>query len=295
METLLAIANAEAGSSDDSSVELAMATLRKAYDVELVETSSPEDLDQALAAHPDAHGVVVLGGDGSLHAVVAAIRKADRLNSLIVGLIPLGTGNDFAAALDLPDDPALAAGVIVHSDPGPIDLIIDGSDQVVVNVAHIGIGAEAAIAARPLKKFLGPVGYVAGALIASFKGIATPGAKLAITIDGEVMLPQRSVIQLAVGNGRFVGGGAALLPEAEPSDGRLDLMVTYAGPRLQRIVYAWKLSKGVQHEHSDVVYRHGTEVQVVGDPLPCTSDGELTEPTAEHSWRLEPAAFQMWR
>ncbi|MEO6604091.1 MAG: diacylglycerol kinase family protein [Aeromicrobium sp.] len=295
MQTLLAIANATAGTADDESIEVAVTALRKAYDIELVKTSSPEDLDQALASHPDLHGVVVLGGDGSLHAVVAAVRKADRLDSLIIGLVPLGTGNDFAAALDLPDDPALAAGVIVADRPSPIDLIIDGSDQVVINVAHIGIGAEAAIAARPLKKILGPVGYVAGALIASFKGIATPGAKLAISIGGEQMLPQRSVIQLAVGNGQFVGGGAALLPEADPSDGKLDLMVTYAGRRHRRFVYAWKLSKGTQHEHVDVVYRQGTEVIVTGDPLPCTSDGELTPPATNHSWRIEPAALKMWR
>ncbi len=295
METLIAIANAEAGSSDDSSVEEAIATLREAYDVEVVETSGPEDLDQALAAHPDVHGVVVLGGDGSLHAVLAAIRKADRLDSLIVGLVPLGTGNDFAATLGLPEEPALAAGVIVADNPAPIDLIIDGNDQVVINVAHIGIGAEAAVAARPLKKFLGPVGYVAGALIASFKGIATPGAKLVITIDGDPLLPHGSVIQLAVGNGRFVGGGAALLPEADPSDGQLDLMVTYAGRRHRRIAYAWKLSKGTQHEHADVVYRQGKQVTVRGDALPSTSDGELSEAATEHSWRLEPGAVRMWR
>ncbi len=294
MESLLAIANASAGSTDDASVELALAILRKGYEVGVAITSTPDELDEALAGHPDVDGVVVLGGDGSLHAVVAALRKADRLDGVIVGLIPLGTGNDFAAALGLPDDPALAADLI-GGEPEAIDLIIDGSDHVVVNVAHIGIGAEAAIAAKPLKKFLGPLGYVAGALIASVKGIATPGAKLTVTVDGYPLRPRGSVIQLAVGNGRFVGGGAALLPEADPSDGRLDLMVTYAGRRHRRFVYAWKLSKGVHHEHVDVIYRQGTRVAVQGDPLPCTSDGELTEAAPVHSWRIEPGVLQMWR
>lgn len=295
MKTLLAIANASAGTTDEASIEAAVSTLRTTYDVQLATTASPQELGEALAAHPDLHGVVVLGGDGSVHAVVAALRDADRLGDVAVGLVPLGTGNDFAAALGLPDDPALAAGVIVDNEPEPIDLIIDGDNQVVVNVAHIGIGAEAAIAARPIKKILGPVGYVAGALIASVKGLATPGAKLSITVDGQPLFPRGSVIQLAVGNGRFVGGGAALLPEADPADGVLDLMVTYAGRRHRRIAYAWKLSKGVQHEHADVIYRQGTQVAVHGDALPCTSDGELTEPAAEHSWRLEPGALRMWR
>ncbi|MDR7085796.1 YegS/Rv2252/BmrU family lipid kinase [Aeromicrobium panaciterrae] len=295
MQTLLAIANASAGSSDDESVEVAVASLRKTYEVELVTTSTPEELDDALAAHPDLHGVVVLGGDGSLHAVIAALRTAGRLSSVIVGLIPLGTGNDFAATLGLPDEPDLAAEVIVANHIETIDLIIDGNDEVVVNVAHIGVGAEAAIVARPIKKFLGPVGYAVGAAIASVKGLATPGADLAITIDGDAAFPRGRVIQLAVGNGRFVGGGAALLPEADPSDGLIDLMVTYAGRRHRRIAYAWKLRTGDQHEHDDVIYRQGTSVTVVGDPLPCTSDGELTEPAAEHSWRIEPGAIRMWR
>ena len=295
MQTLLAIANAAAGTTDDESVEAAVSALREAYEVEVVNTSTPEELDEALDGHPDVQGVVVLGGDGSLHAVIEALRKAQRLDSVTVGLVPLGTGNDFAAALGLPDESALAAGVIVADNVEPIDLVIDGNDRVVINVAHIGIGAEAAIAARPLKKFLGPVGYIAGALIASVKGIATPGAKLRITLDGEPLFPHGSVIQLAVGNGRFVGGGAALLPDADPSDGRLDLMVTYAGRRHRRVAYAWKLSKGTQHEHVDVVYRQGTTVTVIGDPLPCTSAGELTEPASEHSWRLDPGAVRMWR
>lgn len=295
MQTLLAIANAAAGTADDESVDVAVLTLREAYEVEVVNTSTPEELEHALTSHPNVDGVVVLGGDGSLHAVVEALRKAERLDSVVIGLVPLGTGNDFAGTLGLPEDPALAAGVIVGNQIESIDLIVDGNDRVVINVAHIGIGAEAAIAARPLKKFLGPVGYVAGALIASVKGIATPGAKLLITLDGDPLFPHGSVIQLAVGNGRFVGGGAALLPDADPSDGRLDLMVTYAGRRHRRIAYAWKLSKGTQHEHVDVLYRQGTTVTVVGDPLPCTSDGELTEPVAEHSWRIEPGAIRMWR
>lgn len=294
MQTLLAIANATAGTTADARVETAVAVLRTAYDVEVVTTATPDELNAALAAHLKVHGVVTLGGDGSLHAVIAALRKARRLD-VIVGLVPLGTGNDFAATLGLPDDPALAAGVIVADHPEPIDLIIDGDDQVVINVAHIGVGAEAAIAARPFKKFLGPVGYLAGALIASVKGITTPGADLRIMVDGDPMMPRGRVIQLAVGNGRFVGGGAALLPDADPSDGRLDLMVAYAGRPHRRIAYAWKLRTGDQQDHADVTYRQGTEVRVVGDPLPCTSDGELSNPTAEHSWRIEPAALRMWR
>lgn len=293
MRSLLAIANADAGTSNDESVKTAVEVLGYAYDVELVETSSPADLTAALAERPDLHGVVVLGGDGSLNAVVEALRTAGRL-SLAIGLVPLGTGNDFAATLGLPDDPERAAEVIVDGVTRSLDLIIDGDGQVVVNAAHIGIGAEAAVAARPLKKSLGPIGYVLGAGWAGLRGLTRPGARLEIRVDGEVLPRKTPVIQLAVGNGRFVGGGAPLLPRADPADGLIDVAVSYTASALRRISYARSISRGEHHERDDVVYLTGTEITVTGDALPCTSDGELSEARREHSWRIEPGVLTVY-
>lgn len=293
MTSLLAIANANAGTADDDSIGVALDILRREHDVSVARTASPNDLKAAMDEHPHLDGVIVLGGDGSLHAVVDALRSAGRL-SLPIGLIPLGTGNDFAASLDLPTDPAEAAKRIAAGQPTPVDLIVDDEDQVVVNVAHIGLGAAAAYSARPLKKTLGPLGYVLGAFIASARGFASPGAQVVITIDGQV-LPSGRVLQVAVGNGRFVGGGTELVPAADPSDGQLDLMVTYAGPLRRRLAYAWTLRNGEHRGHADVIYRRGTEVKVSGDAMALTSDGELSEPQPLHSWRVLPGALTMWR
>ncbi|WP_456697872.1 diacylglycerol/lipid kinase family protein [Aeromicrobium sp. P5_D10] len=294
MTSVLAIANAAAGTADDEAVDAAVDVLRARFEVSLARTSSPDDLKSALHEHPDIAGVVVLGGDGSLHAVVDALRSAERL-ALPIGLIPLGTGNDFAAALGLPIDPTAAAELIGINQPSRVDLIVDGDDRVVVNVAHIGAGADAAVAARPFKKSLGPLGYIAGAVIASAKALGSPGSRAIVTLDGAEVLARGRVLQIAVGNGRYVGGGGELLPDADPSDGQLDLMVTYAGPRHRRIAYAWKLRKGEQRGHADVVYRHGTEVTVTGDAMASTSDGELGEPQPQHAWRILPGALTMWR
>src|SRR6185312_12265941 len=105
MESLLAIANTSAGTSDDASIDAAIGVLRERFDVGLVTTSTPDELDSALSEHRDVAGVAVLGGDGSLHAVVAALHRVDRLPATAVGLVPLGTGNDFARALGLPESP----------------------------------------------------------------------------------------------------------------------------------------------------------------------------------------------
>ena len=293
MTSLLAIANADAGTADDEAIHDVMAVLHD-LDVELVTTSSPHDLADALGKHRALDGVVVLGGDGSLHAVVDALRSAGRLEVVTVGLVPLGTGNDFAATLGLPDDPVESAKLIVAGRTREIDLIIDGQDEVVVNAAHIGIGAEAAKAARPWKKALGPVGYVIGAVLTGVRGLTTPGARLAITVDGTTLTRKHPVIQVAVGNGGFVGGGTPLLPEADPSDGELDVAVSYTESPRRRIAYAWHVRRGDHHRRDDVVYLRGTEVFVRGDELGCTSDGELSGPRSEHSWRIEPAALTMY-
>jgi diacylglycerol kinase (ATP) len=293
MTSLLAIANADAGTADDEAIRNVMAVLHD-LDVELVTTSSPQDLADALGRHHALDGVVVLGGDGSLHAIVDALRSAGRLEVVTVGLVPLGTGNDFAATLGLPDDPVDAARVITAGRTREIDLIIDGQDEVVVNAAHIGIGAEAAKAARPWKKALGPVGYVIGAVLTGVRGLTTPGARLEITVDGTMLTRTEPVIQVAVGNGSFVGGGTPLLPQADPSDGELDVAVSYTESPRRRIAYAWHVRRGDHHRRDDVVYLRGTKVFVRGDKLACTSDGELSGPRSEHSWRIEPAALTMY-
>ena len=293
MTSLLAIANADAGTADEQAISDVVAALQK-FDVTLVKTSSPDDLADALEAHPALDGVVVLGGDGSLHAVVDALRTAGRLAHVVIGLVPLGTGNDFAATLELPDEPVKAAEVIAAGRTRQIDLIIDGQDEVVVNAAHIGIGAEAAKAARPWKKALGPVGYVIGAVLTGVRGLTTPGARLHITVDGTTLTRKEPVIQVAVGNGSFVGGGTPLLPQADPSDGELDVAVSYTESPKRRIAYAWHVRRGDHHRRDDVVYLRGTEVYVQGDELACTSVGELSGPRSEHSWRIEPAVLTMY-
>ncbi|MGA8987235.1 diacylglycerol/lipid kinase family protein [Aeromicrobium sp.] len=294
MTSFLAIANADAGSADEDTIEQVVELLGRGADVELVETSSPEDLAAALDVRPGIDGVVVLGGDGSLHAVVEALRSGDRLGDVAIGLVPLGTGNDFAATLALPEDGLEAAGVIAAGRTRQIDLIIDAQDHVVVNAAHIGIGAEAARIAGPWKKALGPVGYVIGAAISGARGLTQTGARLEITVDGTTLDRKEPVIQLAVGNGRFVGGGAPLLPQADPSDGELDIAVAYTESPRRRIAYARSIRRGDHHRRDDVVYVRGTRVSVRGDELACTSDGELSPPAAEYAWRIEPGVLTMY-
>ena len=290
MTDVLAIGNATAGSATRKARDAALDVLREHHDVTFVTTSSPDEVEDTLGGHRDAGIVVVLGGDGSLHTVVAALHSAGRLTDVAVGLVPLGTGNDFARTLELPTEPADAAAVVAAGAETSLDLIVDAEGAVTVNAVHLGAGTDAAIAAQPHKRRFGAIGYAIGALLSGFR---TQGKHLTISVDGERVPDRGRVLLVAVGNGRFVGGGAALLPEADPSDGLMDVAVVFSHTRRERLTYALSLGLRRHHLREDVDYRRGSEVSVEGPDLRCTNDGEIAEPRTAYTWRVQPGALRM--
>jgi YegS/Rv2252/BmrU family lipid kinase len=290
VDPLLLIANADAGSADRERLDEALEVLRRHTDVEVATTGNPGELDGVLHRR-GGRRVVVAGGDGSLHAVIAALHRRNELADAVVGLLPLGTGNDFARGSDIPLEPAAAAELIVTGQVRPVDLIVDCVGEVVVNNVHVGVGAQASHKARTWKKALGRVGYVVGALQAS---IRPPFYRFRVEVDGEVVADMdRHVAQVAIGNGTTVGGGTDLTPHADTGDGLLDVMVSLAVGPVSRFGYAFQLKLGRHPERDDVIYVRGKTVSVSGQSFWCSADGELSGPERRRTWRIEPAAFSM--
>ncbi|MGV9328302.1 diacylglycerol/lipid kinase family protein [Streptosporangium sandarakinum] len=290
MAELLAVCNGAAGSADDAARDAALKTLRAGADVvEVTAGEGERDLGEALDAHPG-RDVVVLGGDGSLHVTVAALHRRGELGSRVVGLIPMGTGNDFARGLGIPLDPEEAARVVLAGRPRPLDLLVDDEGGIVVNAVHLGVGAEASERATPLKPGLGKLAYAVGALLA---GVRSTGWRLRVTVDGRT-LTDRRVLMLGVGNGVTIGGGTPLTPEARPDDGMVDVVAALTTGPVRRLVYALRLRGGRHPELRDVVTVRGRDVAVEGEPVPANADGELTGPAARRHWRVVPAAWRMF-
>lgn len=277
---MLVIANADAGTAEG------LDDVLEVLDCEVARTESPEELDEVVRRD---RFLVVAGGDGSLHAVVAALHRADLLGSTTIGLVPLGTGNDFARGAGIPLEPVEAARLVLDGSPRPVDLLLDDSGAVVVNNVHVGAGAEAARAARPWKKALGPLGYVVGAAITA---VRPPTLRLRVTVDGDVV-SDRSTLQVAVGNAPYVGGGTSLTPEADPSDGQLDVMLSYALSPVARAAYALRLRKGEHHHGEDVRYLRGTSVTIEGEPFHLSADGEISGPLIRRTWTVRPGAVSI--
>src|ERR671929_565503 len=139
MDGILLITNASAGSNEEQAVADAVEVLDRDHDVEVAATSRPEEL-AAVLDRCDGRPVVIAGGDGTLHAVVNGLHRAGQLRSTCLGLVPLGTGNDFARGVGIPLDPRAAAHLVVDRHTSPIDLILSQDGTVIVNNVHLGVG-----------------------------------------------------------------------------------------------------------------------------------------------------------
>jgi YegS/Rv2252/BmrU family lipid kinase len=286
----LLITNADAGSNDSEAIAAALEVLRRHGDVEVAATSDQGELDGVLHRR-GGRRVIVAGGDGSLHAIVAALHRRNELADAVVGLLPLGTGNDFARGAGIPLDPEEAAELIVHAEPRPVDLIVDCTGEIVVNNVHVGVGAQASRKAGTWKRRLGRVGYPIGAALAA---VNPPFVRLRIEVDGkEVADLAHPILMVAIGNGPTVGGGAEVTPEADPESGTMDVMISFAVGPLARFGYVRNLRKGEHPERDDVLYLRASTVSISGQSFYCSADGEVYGPERTRTWRVEPDAFKM--
>lgn len=187
MPRLLVVVNRAAGTTDDESLEAALTVLRSGADVTVAATADADDLRRAVTGRQDRR-LVIVGGDGSVHAAVTALDAVGGLAAEDpIGIIPLGTGNDLGQALELPLDASESAAVVLTGTPRRLDLVRDNSGGVVVNAVHVGAGARAAAEAARFKDRLGPAAYPLGAAIA---GVNTAGWDLRVEVDGRVVQHQ---------------------------------------------------------------------------------------------------------
>ncbi|MCE7792104.1 diacylglycerol kinase family lipid kinase [Salipaludibacillus sp. CUR1] len=171
-------------------------------------------------------GIVVVGGDGTLHR---AINELFQYN-LPFGLVPAGSGNDFAKALNIPLQHEKAFTRILTRTPDSYDLI-KVNNHLVLSVAGVGIDAETAARTRnsSLKKWLNRIGLGKLSYLITFIAILgsfTPYSLELTQKDGQKHIFTK-VWLTAVGNTPFYGGGIPVCPQADPQDGLMDVTVVH--------------------------------------------------------------------
>lgn len=290
----IVLANPGAGSTGADVVEQVLSVLEEHARVELVDDLSPESLASAVD-RLGGRDLVVVGGDGSVHAALLALAERDALHEpAAVGIVPLGTGNDLARALGLPEDPLVAARVALEGRVVELDLLRDDHEGVVVNAVHAGVGAEATANAAEVKGVLGTAAYAVGAVRA---GAVPDGWHLRVTVDGQVVHDgTRECLMVTVAVGRYIGGGTPVAPGSDPDDRVATVVVSLAVGAAERVAYALALREGTHTQRDDVVVAHGREVLVEAveesDAFPVNTDGEVGPVALARTWRLQPAAWR---
>ncbi|MDP8987024.1 MAG: lipid kinase [Actinomycetota bacterium] len=266
----------------------AVAVLRARVETVVVELAGPGEMEAALAGLP-ATTMIAAGGDGTLNMLVQHLWAQELLHQVVLGLLPLGTGNDLARGVGIPLEAEAAATVVLAGRPRPLDLLVDGAGTVAVNAVHGGIGGLVAARAARLKALLGRMAYVGGA---AWTGARTPGWDVRVEVDGAV-LAEGTVLFAGIGNGATIGGGTVLWPLARPDDGLAEVTVAFAGSIGMRLRMARALRCGCFCGVDGVVVGRGRSVRVDGEPMPYNADGEALAPSRSRSWRVQRRALRL--
>lgn len=183
------------------------------------ERGHAKKIAEELSSDGKEHTLVVMGGDGTLHEVINGIKDFEKCS---LGLIPSGTGNDFAVAAKIPSDIKSAAQIIAFRAPEKIDYIQLSNGLKSINA--VGMGIDVDVLKHAYAKKGGGKGKYLSSLIyclAHFKSYN-------FTVEYDGKKEKHYGLIAALGNGKQIGGGIKLFPEAKLDDGYMDiLMVDY--------------------------------------------------------------------
>ncbi|MBI1897651.1 MAG: diacylglycerol kinase family lipid kinase [Acidobacteria bacterium] len=201
--------------------------------------------------------IIAAGGDGTVNEVANGFMRDGRpvQAKAALGVLPLGTGGDFQRTIGVPSDAGKAIEILARGRRMEVDLgraMFQGCngarrERAFINLVSFGMGGDVAARAR---NFLSPVSGSAAflwATLASF--VSYQGKHVELELDGQPVPMRSSILNIAIGNGRFHGGGMHICPLAKLDDGLLEVTVADS--------LGWlTLIKDLPVLYSDNVYSH---------------------------------------
>jgi diacylglycerol kinase (ATP) len=224
----------------------------------------------ACQAHEEKPDVVVsAGGDGTHHHVLNGLTGSD----IPLGLIPLGTGNDFAKGIGTPLRPRAAAAALLQGKTRHIDLARAGS---VVYGGMAGVGLDSMVARtvnERAPKVRGRLAYVWAILrcLRLYRPQPLEIRSEGCSYSGDVMF-------VVIGNGSLYGGGFRLTPRARLDDGLLDVCIVPVMPKLELLRWAPRAYRGKHLAHPRIVYFQTRQIALTSPArLELFGDGEFIQ------------------
>lgn len=221
-----------------------------------------------LAKQHDVDGIIVSGGDGTIHEVINSMIQGDL--HMPLGIIPSGTSNDFAAYLNLEKDIDQCIAVIASGCSQAMD-IGRVNDKYFFNVASAGLLTSVAHNADAmLKNTLGKMAYYLKGLgeLPNFRAL-----KMQFVVD-DVFI-EEDVILFLIMNSGTVGGFSELAPNVQINDGKLDLMIVRKCNLAELMKLFINSLKGVHYHSKQVRYLQGSRIRITcNEVLESDVDGE---------------------
>lgn len=255
-------------------------------ELEEASTGTQENISELISRRADHVDMAIVGGgDGTMNAAAAGLVHT----GLPLGVLPLGTANDFARTLGLPLDPIKAAEVIARGKEHVVDLG-EVNGHLFFNVASIGFSAElAGELTEHAKKRWGTLGY---AIVAARLLLRSRLFTAHVEHDGTT--EEIRTMQVSVGNGRHYGGGMTVEANATADDGWLDLYSLEVDHWWRLLKLLPGLRKGTHGQWDDVRAFKTTEVTIhTRQPRPVNTDGELSTWTPAH-FRIRPKSVRVF-
>lgn len=214
--------------------------------------------------------VYVVGGDGTLSEVAHAIKYVDRVSMVV---IPRGTGNDFARVTNLYKSMRKIIRRSIQEKPVKVDSIKIGKNTC-INVLNAGLDAAIADNMNLFRKWPLISGSMKYKLAIFYTIFGAKKYKLKIRIDNKIYKGVYTLI--AIGNNKYYGGGVKALPDADISDGKLNICLIDSTNLIQKLIFLPKYSKGKHEKISIVKLLEGKEISVVSTrKMPVSIDGEI--------------------
>jgi diacylglycerol kinase (ATP) len=273
---------------------------RYGVDYDLTHTQAPGQGVQLAqqAATAGYERVVAMGGDGTTDEVAnGLLLAAEEGYQAVLGLIPVGSGNDFSYAVGIPSDLEGASQRLAEGRVRTVDVIrvtVDGQPHVFDNSVGIGYDADVSLETRKIKLLRGFPMY----LWAVFRVLASNSKwpyPMGITVDGQP-LPHQAVTLITVANGPRAGGGFLITPDAQPDDGLLDVCVADQLGRLDILQLLPHVMKGTHKGKKPITMLQARHVLIEAERgVPGHVDGEvLCTQGRRIEFEILPSRLKVW-
>ncbi|MBQ7335199.1 MAG: YegS/Rv2252/BmrU family lipid kinase [Clostridia bacterium] len=252
---------------------------KKQVDYEIYQTQSPGDATAYIRnfcnKSTDPVRFYACGGDGTLNEVVNGVVGFDHAS---VGCYPCGSGNDFVKYYggkkvfwNLPE--------LLNAREEYIDLMRVGN-KYAINATHFGFDstvAETMMNVRRRKLIGGKNAYTTGVVVGLFKAMKN---KCRVTVDGELLNPEGTILLCTVANGQYVGGAFRCAPRSLDNDGLLEVCVVKPVSHITFMKLIGGYTKGTHLEDPQFakycIYRRGKKIEIdAPEGFVYSFDGEL--------------------